>query len=195
MTTSGIDALREEHRLIMDVLGVLERAMSQPVATRVADPEELLHCVEFLEEFGVRWHEARDEQLLFPWLVQRRPELASTVGLLVREHESLREDLRRLESWIREARRGDPHAPGTSRRIARQLVTDLGSHLRREEELIYAAAASLPAEDGMELMESLDRFERNGRRFEVRDRYVALARELVRGRPAAAPHAAEASAR
>jgi hemerythrin-like domain-containing protein len=138
------DLLREEHRHIRRASGILLEMAARAESGQDVDQSDLERVLEFLKGFGDRFHQGKEECVLFPALLIDRdqkhyPQLCG----LVFQHNRERFLVDGLCECLAARNAGDfiHHA--------RKLDEILLSHLREEEEVLFplAAGAFSPAED------------------------------------------------
>jgi hemerythrin-like domain-containing protein len=66
--------LMEDHRLMLRVLDVLAEMASRAEREHYVNPEDVAGVVDFLRGFGDRYHQGREEGVLFPALLRVSPQ-------------------------------------------------------------------------------------------------------------------------
>lgn len=102
-------ALREEHRLILRVLGALELALDEAESSGKAERGEIERFLEFFRDFADGCHHAREEDELFVALdrVGARPD-GGPIGVALAEHAQGREWVAALGAALEAQDAGDP---------------------------------------------------------------------------------------
>lgn len=128
---SPTDVLRDEHRVILEALSVVETA-----AGRLAGGEALPDgwwedAVAWLRTFADGSHHAKEERALFPAMVKAGvPSEGGPIGVMLAEHEEGRECLRAMAD-----------GPAAERAAAaRQYVRLLRQHIDKENNVLFALA-------------------------------------------------------
>ena len=117
--------LREEHRLVDDLAGALRRWLRDG-----ADEDDRLRFVAVLRGWVVERHEAREEEILFPALVQHAevPADRGPLAVLRSEHERLRRLVDRLEIGA------------DSEAVVTELARLLWEHVDKEDSVLLPEA-------------------------------------------------------
>lgn len=141
VTPTGV--LREEHRVILKALDVLEAAAERLVADVVVPEPAWLALLDWLGRFADARHHAKEERLLFPALEAAGvPRAGGPIGVMLEEH-----DLGR--ALVRDMRAG-PAADRAAR--AWEYVRLLRAHIAKEDEVLFELADALldaPAADAL----------------------------------------------
>lgn len=161
---SATQDLRSEHGAVHRMLRILEAMRCRVEAGEGVAAEDVLECVEFLRVFVDRCHHGKEEQLLFPAMLEAR--LSGTpgvIGRLLDDHVHGREAVGRMAAAA--AASGDRDVVGDSLALS-QAVTDyvglLRAHIMLEETVCFEAADRLlPDETQRRLEEGYDRIERD----------------------------------
>jgi len=124
--------LRHEHEVILQALGVLERAADVLAAGQPLSESTLADLIEFLRTFADRCHHGKEEDRLFP--AMRAKGVGGTLAVFLEEHEEGRGYLRTLAS-------GAPAAERAA--AARRYVGMLREHIERENEVLFPLADGL----------------------------------------------------
>ena len=123
--------LRHEHEVILQALGVLERATDVLAAGQLSE-SILADLVQFLRTFADRCHHGKEEDQLFP--AMRAKGMGGTLTVFLEEHEEGRGYLRTLASGASTAERAA---------AARRYVGMLRAHIERENEVLFPLADGL----------------------------------------------------
>ncbi len=173
--------LRDEHRLILEVVGVLERILDaaagpgrgeagggDPEAARDPDLESLRACVEFFRLFTDACHHGKEEDILFPELVGHgMPRDQGPIAVMLHEHRIGRGLVRRMARAIERASEGDAPAVAELDAAGREYVALIRGHILKEDDILFELADGLVT--GPACQRVCDRYhEICGRRFEGR---------------------------
>jgi hemerythrin-like domain-containing protein len=135
--TSPTTALREEHRVILRALALLEVAIERPAGTRDVPDEWWARLIRWLRAFADRNHHAKEERWLFPALAKAgMPAEGGPVAVMLAEHA----EGRALVALMAED-------PGRRRVAARGYVDLLRSHIDKENDVLFPLAEALLGED------------------------------------------------
>ena len=130
MATTIFEALDREHRAIETILDLLERGVPED-----APWEFHTRVVDFLREFADRYHHAREEDILFPLMVERGvPREDGPIGCMLAEHESGRRHVRNMKKAIEAQDRE------TFRVHASEFSDLLRAHIIKEDRILYPMA-------------------------------------------------------
>ena len=133
-TTSPTRTLREEHRVILRALALIEVAAGRLSAGGPLPAGWWAEALGWLQTFADRNHHAKEEEYLFPALGRAGvPAEGGPVGVMLDEHAEGR-------ALIRAMAEGDPDRRGEA---ARRYVHLLRDHIDKENEVL------LPLSDGV----------------------------------------------
>jgi hemerythrin-like domain-containing protein len=125
------DILREEHRVILRALDVLETAAARLVGGRPLPEAWWPEIIAWLRGFADRTHHAKEESSLFPAMVKAGvPSAGGPVGVMLEEHERGRALVRAMEA-------GEPAARAAK---ATQFVALLRQHIDKENGVLFPLA-------------------------------------------------------
>jgi len=158
------EILRDEHRIILRGLELLERAAERwPVDAWWAD------TVAWLRTFADQSHHAKEETALFPAMVKAGvPSEGGPIAVMLEEHEEGRRLIRTLEA-----------STGATRVMAcRAYVSLLRAHIDKENEIVFPLADAVLDERALhELRRAFDTVElEQGARATIAGADAALAR-------------------
>ena len=160
------EVLREEHRVILRALEVLETAAGRLAAGRPLPEAWWPEIIAWLRGFADRNHHAKEEHSLFPAMVKAGvPSAGGPIQVMLEEHERGRALIRAMEA-------GEPSARAAR---AREYVGLLREHIDKENGVLFPLADAVLDEAAQRAL---------GREFE--------AVEVEQGRDASISHAAAA---
>lgn len=142
-----IEALHEDHRVMRDMLLVVEGEIENFMAGRVPDFEIMLAAVEYCHAYpGARHHPVED--VVFRYLKTRDSEAANDMGDLDTEHKILGDYTRQFKQAIDQILNEEVVPKDTLGKLAEEYATFLKGHMQAEETRFFpAAAAALTGED------------------------------------------------
>ena len=148
-----IHTLESEHRVIESVLDAMEKEAASVQAGQPLRKEFWLEVSDFLEHFADGHHHAKEEDLLFPVLVERGiAEEGGPIGCMKQEHVQGRALRQRIHDAATD---GDAEAVVTA---AREFVFLLRDHIDKEDNVLFQLARQvLDAESEVALEESFAR--------------------------------------
>jgi len=170
--------LRNEHELILKVLGSFETMLNRVEAGTPPDRDFFSKAVDFLQGFADRYHHEKEERHLFPAMAQAGlPEEGGPVGVMLDEHDQGRAHIKGMVTAIGEiADRPDQGTAGILEH-GRAYVELLKGHIRKENEILFPMADRVI---GPEKMQDLTRAF-DGVETEMGDthqRYASLADDI-----------------
>jgi len=129
--------LREEHRLILKVLGVLERILD--ASSR--DAEATADCITFFRLFTDACHHGQEEGVLFEELVDRGlPRGAGPIAVMMTEHEQGRELVRAMAAAHESAGEPESDAWFALESAGRDYIALLRRHIMKEDGVLFEMA-------------------------------------------------------
>jgi hemerythrin-like domain-containing protein len=137
-----VTSLNQEHKLILDVMNAFEAFISRIGNGASVDGAELLRFVVFFSDFADDWHNAREEQLLFPAMARHGYSAKSRVFAHIREQHKHEREL--LIAWRHAAAEKAPWSNEqlqTFLRASREMLAFERAHIQKESELFFPEAA------------------------------------------------------
>jgi hemerythrin-like domain-containing protein len=130
--------LRDEHRLILKVVDVLETFVDRGRDGAPAD--RLRDCVDFFRLYTDALHHGKEEDLLFDALTDRGfPRHAGPIAMMLQEHELGRSYVRRMAESLG-ALEDDDAAWRAFEHAARSYVQLLRQHIMKEDHALFEMA-------------------------------------------------------
>ena len=174
------DTLKQEHRVIEQVLDALEKLTSRARADGCFDRHSAGDIVRFMQQFADAWHHGKEEGLLFPALVAKGiPGDAGPIGVMQAEHEFGRAAVRKMEAALWEPME-DKQAVERFLDHAEQFVDHLRAHIQKEDHILFPMADSvLTTADHVSLLGDTERSDQEGQGLATEELYVALANQLA----------------
>ncbi len=130
--------LSDEHRVIVRVLGVLERLVVRSERGAGFESESLAGCVEFFRLFADACHHAKEEDLLFPVLEERGiPREGGPIGVMLEEHRMARGYTSDMADALAAFVAGDEDAVGRFHVAARHYLDLLRNHIHKEDNVLF----------------------------------------------------------
>jgi hemerythrin-like domain-containing protein len=133
---SGIETLEEEHKLISRVVRLLPE-VRRDVETGTVDEHVLSDIIQFFSEFTNGFHHAKEEDQLFPILVQQgvSPK-GCPLGALTFEHQQGHSLMIGLNAAVRRYQEGDSEAIKTISEILKNMAELYTDHIWKEDYLL-----------------------------------------------------------
>ena len=156
------DVLRDEHRVILRALDVLEAAAARLASGRPLPEGWWSEIIWWLRSFADKNHHAKEETSLFPAMVKAGvPSTGGPIDVMLEEH-------RRGRALVRAMEAGEP----TAQAAAREYVILLREHIEKENGVLFPLADAVLDEAAQRALQ---------REFETV--------EAEQGRDASIPHA------
>lgn len=174
------EILVNEHRIIKQMLSVLESMSNKADTEGKLDIESAKSAIEFFRNFSDKCHHAKEEDRLFPKIESRGiPRQGGPVGVMLMEHNQGRDNVRAMSESV-DAANGDGDTMKKFIGNARSFVSMLRAHIDKEDECLYPMANdALTDTDQAELKESFEKFDRDGMGHEAHEKYIRTADELA----------------
>ncbi len=133
--------LRDDHKLILDMLTCFETALARAHQARSLGAHAFAPFVEFFHDFADRWHHVKEEQSLFPALVRAGlPAEMGPVGCMLEEHRAGRACLGALQEALAIADDDARHAMDIIQREGGAYIDLLRDHIAKENGVLFEMA-------------------------------------------------------
>lgn len=174
------DVLKSEHRVIEQVLDVLEKIAGRAAYQGVFDTASAAQALDFFRNFADRCHHGKEEEQLFPALEAKGFDRDSgPTGVMCHEHEQGRALIRGMAEAV-DAAPGDREAGQRFSEYARAYLQMLRIHIHKEDHCLFSMAdQALGADDQEALMRRFERVEAEDMGVGTHERYLQLANELA----------------
>jgi hemerythrin-like domain-containing protein len=172
--------LMHEHRVVEQGLAVLEAIAGRLARGDSVPASQVTELLDFFRDFADGCHHAKEEQALFPALVERGvPREGGPVGVMLNEHDqgrSLQRQMREVVSRLS----ADAGARTRFAQAAGNYAALLRQHIMKEDNVLFRMAEQvLKPEDDRRLVEAFDRHERETMGEGSHERYHAMIHELA----------------
>ena len=148
------DVLKGEHRLIEQVLDCIERIADRARTDEGFDRDNAAAALEFLHTFADRCHHGKEEDRLFPAMVEKGiPLNVGPVAVMLSEHDVGRETIRSMQGAVD----GDDAAAFALH--AGEYVGFLREHIQKEDNILFPMADSVLGDEQGTLLAEFQRFE------------------------------------
>jgi hemerythrin-like domain-containing protein len=156
------DELKNEHKAIKTMLAIMGEVCNALDAGSPVDPGHLDEIVEFVQVFADKCHHAKEEDLLFPAMVEAGiPKEHGPIGAMLAQHEKGRAYIQNVKKAAADYRGGNPKAARTISDNARGYAALLSQHIDKEDHILYPMAdARLTAAKQAELLKAFERVEK-----------------------------------
>ncbi|MDJ0522511.1 MAG: hemerythrin domain-containing protein [Planctomycetota bacterium] len=135
--TDPFEVLEHEHRLISQVLEALEKAVDREMPA-----DFYKRAVEFIEVYATRYHHAKEEDILYRYLMDHgMPRDYGPLGIVLEEHDYGDEYVERMRTQL-----ADGDLPGVVETV-REWVVLLKRHVETEEDLLLPMGRAMLTEE------------------------------------------------
>ena len=156
--TKQLKAEHEGIKLMLGVVGNICWKIEEGQKPVVRDLEQI---VEFLQVFADKCHHGKEEDILFPALIEAgMPKDSGPIAVMLAEHEQGRGFIRGLADAVRRYGAGEAAAGAAISKNARAYIALLALHIQKENEVLFPMADErLGAQKQDELLERFERLE------------------------------------
>jgi hemerythrin-like domain-containing protein len=175
------DVLKDEHRVIEQVLNCLEQMAFQCLVEAKLDRADARQVIDFFQTFADKCHHGKEEAHLFPLMESRGfSREHGPTGVMLLEHEEGRGYLRDMAATVDAAAAGGPSALRQFAKEAGCYVTMLRQHIRKEDQRLFPMADHhLTAEDQAALLEAFADVESREMHAGTHEKYLQIASDLA----------------
>lgn len=180
MASRPIEILMNEHRVIEQVLGCLEKMLERAERDGSLDGDSARQAADFFRTFADRCHHAKEEHQLFPALEARgMPAEGSPTAVMRYEHDQGRTAVAQMAETCESAAAGDRQALADWMSAARGYIELLRQHIQKEDQILFMMAdRMLDSEAQQALLEQFQHVESHELEPGLHEKYVAVADEL-----------------
>lgn len=144
-----IDALRDEHRNIEKLLAVLEHELELFDHNQRPDYDILQSIIQYFEDYPQSCHHPKEE-MIFDQLRRRDPRAAMAYGDVDAEHETEAQRLRTFADAVNAVLADQEVLRENFHRAVHEFIKHQREHLKKEEALLFPAAARVLTSDDWE---------------------------------------------
>jgi hemerythrin-like domain-containing protein len=169
-----------EHRLIQQMLNVIERTLDRAEKTQSIDPYFVDITVDFIRVYADRTHHGKEEDILFRDLRKKQlsGEDRQVMEELIEDHIFSRSTTKALVDANARYRRGNGAALGEVKLHLKTLVDFYPKHIGKEDELFFPASRAYFSDEEDQAM--LAEFYEFDRRM-IHEKYKAVVKESESG--------------
>jgi hemerythrin-like domain-containing protein len=175
------EILKNEHRVIEQVLASVQGIMDEAIRTGKLDGFSSRQALDFFQHFADGCHHGKEEKQLFPLLETKgfSPDHGPT-EVMRQEHEMGRHLLRAMAAEIEQAESGNAAALKRFCRHTDFYIELLRQHIFKEDNRLFPMAQSVLTEgDQHRLVESFATMESDAMGPGTHEKYLALANDLA----------------
>ncbi|MCI0457982.1 MAG: hemerythrin domain-containing protein [Gemmataceae bacterium] len=175
------EILKNEHRVIEQVLDCLERMSNRALAAGRLDGASARQALDFFRHFADGCHHGKEEKHLFPMMEARGfPREGGPTGVMLHEHDLGRRHIAAMTDALTGADAGDARAVGEFARHALAYVQLLREHIWKEDNRLFPMADRVLLGEAQEsLLRSFANVESHDMGAGTHDKYLQLADELA----------------
>jgi hemerythrin-like domain-containing protein len=178
-TMRSTDELKDEHRTIEQVLAFYRAVARVAEDGGVLPVDSLRDALEFTRSFVDRFHQAKEEGVLFERLERTgMPRQAGPLAVMLTDHEEGRCHVAALAEGVERYAAGDTSAGAEVGDAARGYADLFAQHIYQEDHILYVMAEQLCTGDDEEILEEYRTADRAGMTQERRQRYLGVAARL-----------------
>lgn len=172
------ELLMDEHRVIEQVIGCVEKMAAIAEATGRLNVEHGRQVVEFIRHFADHCHHAKEEDQLFTLMQERGFSVEQgPIAVMLDEHETGRYHVRGMEEALNAYEGGDKCSALKFSSHARAYAELLTSHIVKEDFILYPMADEAFSEaDQQALSLAFDEVEKQ--HADHHEKFLAVAAEL-----------------
>jgi len=176
-----IEALKQEHKIILVVLTAAEKQVRAIEAAGKVDGERTDKILEFFRNFTDRCHHTKEEKRLFVTLEARGMRHdAGPIAVMLAEHQHGRNRLKAVNDALIKARAGDRQMIKQVRENLAAYVKLLKEHIIKEDNVLFVMAEKmLTPQDQKSLAAAFEKVEAGEMGDGLHEKYHQLAHELA----------------
>jgi len=175
------EVLKQEHKIILLVLGIAEKQAKAIEATGKIDGDRIGKILDFFRNFADKCHHAKEEKHLFVALQQRGMSRdVGPIAVMLAEHQHSRNRLKAVADAVAKAKTGDRQMIRQVRENLAAYVKLLKEHISKEDNVLFAMADKvLTSQDQKALSAVFEEVEQTETGEGVHEKYHRLAQELA----------------
>jgi len=175
------ECLVNQHEMIERAMDVLKKELKK-VTHADYDPFGLKRALDFLSVFGDRIHNLKEEQFLFPRMIERGIPAGGPIRVMLAEHEAERQLLQKMSAEIE----GLGEAPANQKNEFKQKGLDYlkirAEHIWKENDALYKMGAKvLTVEDQQQLIEAFNEVNREHYGDNAETHFLQMLKEVEQG--------------
>ncbi len=176
------DELKDEHKVIMRMLDVMEAMCGRLGQGETVDLDFLDQAVDFIRTFADKCHHGKEQDTLFPAMGKKGfPMNTGPIAVMLVEHDQGRTFVKGLDAAVQRLKAGDKTAIPEISRNAMGYVGLLRDHIDKEDNILYPMGERvLSPEDNEILLEEFERIEKTVIGPGKHDLYMAMIQEMER---------------
>ena len=175
------DILRNEHRVIEQVLDCLWVMAEQSEQSKQLDASAARQALEFLRQYADQCHHGKEETYFFPALEGHGySRHGGPTGVMLAEHDMGRQHVRGMQAAVDRTITSKRGALVHFVAHARAFVELLRAHIQKEDHCLFGMADQTFSEDEQQaLLDSFGRVDAEHTALGTQDKCLQIAQELV----------------
>ncbi len=175
------EVLMSEHRVIEQVLNVLEAMAYRANSEQQLDAEDAKNTIEFFRNFADKCHHGKEEVHLFTWMEAHGfPRDSGPTGVMLYEHEQGRHYIKGMDEAIEKAAQGDAEAVNQFVQNARGYIPMLREHINKEDHCLFPMAdQAMKADDQKDMMDRFEKTEHEDMGSGAHEKWLEIANTLA----------------
>jgi DUF438 domain-containing protein len=170
-----------EHEMIERAMDVL-KAELEKLASGVHDPWTIQRATDFLLEFGDRIHNQKEEQVLFPLMVERGIPESGPIRVMLMEHEAERTLLQQMYDRAPALGQATAEVRAEVRRQGMEYLAIRAEHIWKENDVLYPMGRRvLTEQDGQYLLGEFRRISSEAYGETAETKFVEMLQEVEGG--------------
>ena len=175
------DILKNEHRVIEQVLNCLEKVAQQGTSAGELDARSAEQAIDFFRNFADRCHHGKEESHFFPAMEAKG--FSGDCGptrVMRLEHELGRREVAGMSDALAALEAGDSAAPQRFAEHARAYIDLLREHIQKEDHCLFGMAdQTFSQADQQQLLEAFAQVESEHMGLGTHEKYLQIADELA----------------
>ena len=170
-----------EHETIERAMDVLRKELEKLPDTTY-NAFAMQRAIDFLLEFGDRIHNTKEEQVLFPLMVERGIPEGGPIRVMLLEHESERKILQQMLAEVPDLEIASEAARAGFKQKGTEYLEIRANHIWKENDVLYPMGRQvLTAEDNRFLVEGFDRIDTSTYGETAAQHYSQMLAEVEQG--------------
>ncbi len=170
-----------EHEMIERAMDILRKELEK-LPGSAYDTFAMQRAVDFLLEFGDRIHNTKEEQVLFPLMVERGIPEDGPIRVMLMEHESERKILQQMIVDVPDLAKASEGARAGFKQKGLDYLEIRANHIWKENDVLYQMGRQvLTEEDNRSLVEGFDRIDTSTYGETAAQQYSQMLAEVEQG--------------
>jgi hemerythrin-like domain-containing protein len=156
-----IEDLVHEHKAIKVMLSIMNKIAENIRNDQTVDTNDIESIVDFLKTFADKCHHGKEENALFPALVETGiPKEGGPIGVMLHEHAVGREYIKEISTKTEQFKSGNSEALQLIANSLLSYINLLHAHIQKEENILFPMGEKiLTAQKQDEINEHFERIE------------------------------------